>query len=267
MSNSLPATQATKPGLPASTTPATPQIILKEDGTLDMEAMSGFGFENVNESRDILIPRLTILQALSPQCTRSKPEYLADARPGDICDTATSTIFPQPLKVVVVDYMVSYLEWAPRASTKGLIAIYADGSPLPETRPDERGRQVTAAGNLLVESRQFFCLLPDHGNRRVFIPMSSTQAKKAKKWVTAMRAEKFPGKELIVPLFYRTHLLSSFGESNAEGSWEGWKIEAGPTVKELPNAVETMKAISSFFTVLKSGQMKAAHAGEDEVAF
>lgn len=265
MADNLPA--APKPGTLTVQVKPTPQIILTDTGELDFEAMAGFGFENVNETRDILIPRLTILQALSPQCTRSKPEYMADARPGDICDTATSTLFPQPLKVVVVDYMVSYLEWAPRASTKGLVAIYADGDALPPTRPDERGRAVTAAGNLLVESKQFFCLLPEHGNRRVFIPMSSTQSKKAKKWITAMRAEKFPGKDAVVPLFYRTHLLSSFGESNAEGSWEGWKIEAGPTVKELPNAVETMKAISSFFTVLKSGQTKAAHAGEDEVPF
>jgi hypothetical protein len=266
MTDNLPATTGT--GILAQTAaPKTPQIITKADGTLDFEAMTGFGFENVNETRDILIPRLAILQALSPQCTRNKPEYMPDARPGDICDTATGTIFPQPLKVVAVDYMVSYLEWAPRASNKGLVGIYADGQLLPETRPDERGRAVTSAGNLLVESRQFFCLLPEHGNRRVFIPMSSTQAKKAKKWVTSMRAEKFPGTDRVVPLFYRVQKLSSFGESNAEGSWEGWKIEPGDAVRDLPNAKETMQAISSFFTVLKSGQTKAQHMSEDEVPF
>ena len=265
MTDNLPATTDAK--IPAHVAhKPTPSIILKEDGSLDFEAMAGFGFENVNESRDILIPRLAILQALSPQCTRNKPEYLPDARPGDICDTATGTIFPQPLKVVVVDYMVSYLEWAPRASNKGLVGIYADGHTLPETRPDERGRQVTAAGNLLVESRQFFCILPEHGNRRVFIPMSSTQAKKAKGWVTSMRAEKFPATEQPVPLFYRTHLLSSFGESNAEGSWEGWKIKPGETVRELPNAMATMKAITGFFNVLKTGHTKAQMT-DDEVPF
>lgn len=266
MTANLPATQPD--ALPATK----PQISLPTDGSFSMEDLAGVGFENVNEARDILIPRLAILQALSPQCTRNKPEYLPDARPGDICDTATGQIFPQPLRVIVVDYVVSYLEWAPRASGKGLIAIYADGSPLPPVRDDEKGRKVTAAGNLLVESRQFFCILPEHGNRRVFIPMSSTQAKKAKRWVTSMLAERKvhskTGKEYVPPLFYRTHLLTSFGESNAEGSWEGWKIEPSIEVEKLPNAAEAMQTVASFFNALKAGQVKAAtHAETDEVPF
>lgn len=263
MTTNLP---AAKPQTPKST-----QLVFAEDGSLSMEDMGGAGFENVNETRDILIPRVTILQALSPQMQKSKPEYLPNARPGDICDTATGEIFAQPLRAVVVDYVVSYLEWAPRNSSKGLVAIYQDGSALPVTRPDERGRQVTEQGNLLVESRQFFCLLPDNGNRRVFIPMSSTQAKKAKRWITTMRAERRihskTGQEYNPPLFYRSHLLSSFNESNAEGSWEGWRIEPSVEVEKLPTSKATMKAIAEFYTVLKSGQVKAAAQEHDEVPF
>ena len=54
----------------------------------------GNGFENVS-AKDMLIPRLTILQKMSPQIDDSDPKYIKDAKYGDFCDTGTGEIFKE----------------------------------------------------------------------------------------------------------------------------------------------------------------------------
>jgi tetratricopeptide (TPR) repeat protein len=65
---------------------------------------AGLGLENVT-SRDLIIPRLTIIQALSPQVKSNKPEYIAGAKVGDICDVSTGELFDPPLIFLPVHYM------------------------------------------------------------------------------------------------------------------------------------------------------------------
>ena len=227
----------------------------------EFDQQSGVGFENVVESRDLLIPRVTILQALSPQLVKSKPEYNPDARPGMICDTGTGELLAAPLQIVLGFFDVSYLEWAPRNSGKGLVGQYkVDQSH--RTRPDDRGRQITQEGNLIVESAQFYGVLPEYGNRRVFVPMSSTQRKKAKRWMNLMQAEKRvnpeTGEERILPIFNRAWLLNVVSENNAEGAWEGWSIAPGPLTVDLPNARAVAGSILSMRKAFAAGQLKAA---------
>src|SRR5258708_1117042 len=81
----------------------------------------GTGFENVRQ-QDVLIPRLTILQGLSPQVIPSKSAYDKEARVGDIYDTGMNQIF-KSVHILPLHFIVQWLEWAPRSSTKGLIAI------------------------------------------------------------------------------------------------------------------------------------------------
>jgi len=207
-------------------------VVAADDAFLNF---AGAGLENVT-SRDLIIPRLTILQALSPQMKSNKPEYIPGAKVGDICDVSTGELFDAPLIFLPVHYMKQYLEWAPRATGKGLVKIHNDVSVLEEATKQEKGPPINKEGNLIVETAQFFGLNMNAGGRRCFIPMASSQLKKARRWLTVASSEKLTrsdGSTFTPPLFYRTYNLSTVDETGAEGDWKGWKVERHIPLQEL----------------------------------
>ena len=92
-------------------------------GGEEFAELAGLGLENVSTS-DLLIPRITILQSLSPQLQRNKSEYIEGAQSGDLCDVGLGELLPKPLWVLPVYFKKQWLEWAPRASNKGLVAMH-----------------------------------------------------------------------------------------------------------------------------------------------
>lgn len=195
------------------------------------------GFENVKTS-DILVPRISILQDLSPQVKEEKPEYIEGAKRGMICDVGTGQLLGDSFLFVPVHYMKVWLEWYPRKSGKGLAEIHTDGSILDHCVKNEKGQPFLENGNYISETAQLFGLdVSDGGCRQVFIPFASTQLKKSKRLLTLALAERIisRGREITPPLFYRSYIMGSVAESNAEGDWFGWKIERGLPITELPN--------------------------------
>lgn len=226
----------------------------------DMAAL-GSGLENVT-SKDILIPRLTILQALSPQLDQNAPEFDEDARAGNIYDVGLQEIIGNEVNIIPVHYVKQWLEWAPRASGKGLIKIHDTDEILAQTTPDERKRPVTKDGNYIAETAQFFVLNLSSNPplRKSFIPMASTQLKKAKRLLTLATSERLTnreGVEYVPPLFYRTYTLGTVPESNAEGRWVGWTVERGPALDQLPNWERIIMEIRNFRDALTRGDIKA----------
>lgn len=229
-------------------------------------AMAGEGLENVT-TRDLIIPRLTLLQALSPQVQAKKPEYINGAKVGDICDVGTQEIFDAPLLFLPVHYIKQYLEWAPRSSGKGLVKIHDDASILDHCKPDEKNRPTTKDGNYIAETAQFFGLNMSAGGRKCFLPMASTQLKKARRWLTLATSEKvtrLDGSSFTPPLFYRLYNLSVADESNAEGDWAGWKIERGERLQDFaPNWREHYDEAIAFRESLKRGEIRGDVGAED----
>ena len=91
-------------------------------------------------------------------------------------------------------------------------------------------------GNLISETAQFFGLNLTAEGRKSFVPMASTQLKKARKWLTLATGEKLSrddGSTYTPPLFYRAYHLTTAEESNSEGEWAGWRVERGLTLPEL----------------------------------
>lgn len=224
---------AKTPNTPATVEQKSTEITTQNDDLFF--ASSGAGLENV-KANDLIIPRITILQGLSPQVQKNKPEYIAGASAGDICDVGTGEIFEPPLLFLPVHFIKQYLEWAPRSSGKGLVAIHNDDKILEQCTIDEKRKAWLPNGNYVAETAQFFGFNLTAGNRRSFLPMSSTQLKVARKWVTLASSEKIKrpdGTEFTPPLFYRAYNLSTVEQTNNEGSWVGWKVERGPSMTEL----------------------------------
>lgn len=229
------------------------------------------GFENVT-ARDLLIPRLTILQGLSPQVTRGQPEYDDEAKVGDVYDIGLGERFPDGVLFIPAHYLKQYLEWAPRESGQGLVAIHDSPDILAECEADA-GRMILPNGNYVVETAQLYGLNVTAEYRRSFIPMSSTQLKKARRLLTLATSEKLDradGSQFTPPLYYRAYSLTTVPETNKKGNWMGWKVERGPSLPELePDAWQNiLDDIKSFRESIVAGTVRGdvSSLGEDAVA-
>lgn len=217
------------------------------------------GLENVT-ANDLIIPRITLLQALSPQLQRSKPEYNELARQGDFCDTATGEIWSEELYVIPCFYARVFLEWAPRASGGGLVANHGtDGSILDRCTPNERKQMCLPNGNLIAETATFFCKNMSANGRRSFIPLASTQLKSARKWMTLImneRIQRLDGTEFMPPIYFRSWKATPVEQSNTQGSWFGWKFEPSRNIIELDKSRALMRDCIEFHEQARDGLVR-----------
>lgn len=234
-------------------------------------AHAGAGLENVGET-DVLIPRLTIIQGLSPQLKRGTTEYIEGAKIGDIVDVGTREIFTDPILFLPVHFSKVFIEWAPRSRGGGLVAIHDDPIVMESlTQKNEDGKAVNAAGNTISETSQFFGYNLASNRQKCFIAFSSTQLKKGRMWNTLAMKEKVlrgDGTEFTPPLYYRAYVLGSANESNNKGDWEGWTINRGPKMTELEgyDIKELFNGAVAFQDSLLKGEIRADMSDEENAA-
>ena len=250
--------------LPEASTSA--KTALVQASADDFSAYANAGMENVVAS-DVLVPRLSILQSLSPQLSARKPEDIAGAVMGDICDVGTGEVFKDGISFIPVYYRKEYLEWAPRSSGKGLVQIHSDPSVLDRCQRNEKGQMILPSGNYLAETAQWFGINLTAEGRRSFIPMASTQLKRSRKWMTLATGERLKrsdGSSFIPPLFYRSYDLGVAAESNNEGEWFGWKVDRGPSLPELTSDWKSLRdECVSFREQLLSGSLRGDLASDE----
>lgn len=228
----------------------------------DFKAVGGTGYEDVRAS-DILIPRLTILQSMSPQVNQNKPEYDKNARVGDVYDIGLQERFPEGIEIVVAHFKTVWVEWSPERSAKPPIAVYEDETILKKAeRSSDSWQLVLPNGNPLVETAQFYAInltTPEH--RRSFLPMSSTQLKKAKLLVTWSQAERV--NDTMPPMFWRSYFLTTVPERNNKGDWMGWKVARGPLVQERSDSKTLLKEIKIFRDAVLEGRARGDLGGDE----
>ncbi len=237
------------------------------------EEFAGAGLENVGSS-DILIPRLAILQSLSPQLNKKKAEYIDGSEIGSIVDVGTGEIFPEGVVFLPVLYRKEYLEWAPRASGQGLVKVHDSADILAQAPRNDRNQNVLPNGNYVAETAQWFGLNLTADRRKCFIPMASTQLKKSRKWMTLATSERLKrpdGSEFAAPLFYRSYKLTTGMESNSQGEWASWAISRHLTLPELGDALgvdwrSVKEEAVEFAKALSAGTVKADNADDPSEA-
>lgn len=221
------------------------------------EEFAGHGMEKVTSS-DILIPRLTILQGLSPQIKPRDSAYIEGAKIGDICDVGTGEVFEE-LHILPVVWDKVWLEWAPRNKAEGLVNIHTDVSILEHTKVNEKRQPILPNGNYIQETAQIYFLNLTASRRPSFLPFASTQLKKSRRLMTLASGERLvnsKGQEYTPPLFYRSYILRTAEESNNQGSWYGWTIDRGPALPEIPNGKNILADALKFRDSIASGNVK-----------
>ena len=225
------------------------------------------GLERVT-AKDLVIPRITILQDLSPQLKKQRAEYIPEAQVGDFCDTGTGDLFRDEIEILPCMYARIYMEWAPRASGKGLVANHGtDPSCLERCRQDEKRRMITPEGNYIAETATFYVLNLSAGNRRSFIPLSSTQLKPARQWMTKIsyeEVERPDGSRFQAPIFYRVWTARPVATNNTEGDWFLWSFSPGETILERAPTKGLLAQAKDFQQQAARGLIQGDMSGMDE---
>jgi len=222
------------------------------------EEDAGSGLENIT-AEDLTIPRLKILQALSPEVNKRDGKYIEGAASGDITNTVTKDLYTEEAGCVVIPvaYKRMFLEWQPRDSGGGLINQHVDPNILGETTKDNLGQDVLPNGNYIQTSANHYCLvISDDSFQQVMIPMAGTQLKRSRTWNSVMASLKIKsasGSVFTPPSYSHKYKLSTAAESNDRGNWFGWNIELdSPLSTEEMYLYEAAKNFASTINFEKS---------------
>ena len=209
------------------------------------------GLENIT-SEDLTIPRLKILQALSPEVNKRDGKYVDGASAGDVINTVTSKLYNEDNELVVlpVSYKRLFLEWQPRESGGGLMAQHEDQAILSKTTKNQIGQDMLDNGNYIQTSANHFVLVlnSDGSFDQAMIPMAGTQLKKSRTWNSVMASLKMRSNDKVFtpPSFSHKYSMKTVQESNDRGTWFGWNItNLGPLGQDEMFFYEAAKEFAS----------------------
>lgn len=126
---------------------------LKED--------SARGSEDVT-AKDIILPRIDVLQALSPQLKKSNAAYIEGAEQGIIFNTVTGQLYGSDINFVPVKFQREYIVWQDRELGGGFNGAF----PTEAEAEAERRNQESPENFEVVETHVHFVLVV-HDDGRV----------------------------------------------------------------------------------------------------
>lgn len=221
-------------------------------------------------SQDLAIPYLVLLQSLSPQVQKRRPEYVQGAEPGMIYNTVTNEVFHH-IEVVPCRFQRRYVAWRVRSEGGGIVQDYGSDPTVYESiKPDSQGRRMLDQGVEVTVSAVYHVLYHSNDDwHPAVISMSSSQWRKARRWNSLITGLRHNGIKL--PIFARIYVLSSVEESNPNGTWFGWHIEGGRILldeKDIP-LIERASEFRSMLVEGKSSQklLPPAASIDDDVPF
>jgi len=179
---------------------------------------TGRGSEEVS-SNDMSLPRLQIIQDLSPQRKKGKAEYIEGAEEGMIFNSATNELYPTKGVIIVPCFMrAEYVAWKDRDAGGGFGGAF-------ETEEEAEAwvsSQENAAAWDINYTNQHFCVMvmPGHTAERpklqdVVISMSRSQLKVSRKWNTTIQ-------QAGGDRFSRAYRLAVVQDRSEKGEYFNW---------------------------------------------
>lgn len=242
-------------------------LTLSEEDAFDLALISdsdaGAGNENLT-SKDIAIPYIGILQALSPQCTKGGPDYIKGAEPGFYFQNVNLILFDpekEPLLVVPCAFDRVINEWIPRDAGGGLVAVHPVTTPLmQQARPNDKGVPTLPNGHNLIDTATHYVLYksPLTGKfEPAVISMKSTGLKKSRLWNSLLTQQTIPNTDKPAPRWLFQWEFKTTLETGNGNSWFNFEISRGNLVDR-----ETYMAAKKMYEGWKSGQVRAAAEGD-----
>lgn len=197
------------------------------------------GSEGV-EADDLSIPRVQIIQDLSPQHKENKAEYIKGAKVGMAFNTATDALYADGFIMVPVLFRKEYVIWKDRKAGGGFRGAFKSMNDAKH----ELNKLDDKAQCDIVDTAQHFCLLMDIKGmvQEAVISMSKSQMKVSRKLNTIIR---IGGGDR----FASAYQVSVVEDSSDKGDFYNWKIDQlGYCSQELFEAAENM------YNAVKTGE-------------
>lgn len=229
---------------------------------IDLFGDAGAGSENIGKD-DVIIPRLSLVQSMSPELKKTKPEYIEGAEEGSAFNTVTRELYPQPVTVVPVAYNRRFIEWVPREKGGGLVNPDHDPGILDQCQKTDQGKMVLGNGNEVVDTPEHFVLIikPDGSVQQAVISMSSSKAKVSRRWNSVIQGIQIKnpktGAMVNPPRWYKTYRVTTVDESNDRGDFKNWRIEPGEDLLSTEGGADVYRMAKQFYELIKAGAVKA----------
>lgn len=257
-------------------------VVIKNEGVAlalnDMDFGDG-GFGEIT-STDIIIPRLSVVNQLSPQIKKGDQKYIAGAEYGDIVDVSNNVIVakgfnaenPEFAHLLPFARQKEAIEWIPRNKGGGIkgrwpltvtIEKFATGKG---AKQNDKGHWITKDGNEIVETWSVF-FLDLNTMRPVVLSFKKSGIGAVKSWFSNRATWTFPKDHPNAgrtrPLFYKSIMLSSFEAKKDADSWANYVVSEGTELPELPEAEDVYAVVTTLFKQYQDGMVKA-DADENE---
>jgi hypothetical protein len=202
------------------------------------------------------------------------------AKPGMIINTVTNELFSD-IVVVPVSFQRRMVQWAPRKKGGG---FKGERSPIEVESGEfgykaeggsayfvagEDGKQLSylearEAHDILKDTRSHFVIAvkPDGSFFPALMPLTSTQIKKSKKWISmilGVQMKRGDGSLFNPASFSHSYRIGSVKESNDQGSWFGVTVDANGPV----TSADVYNAAKSLHEQVVAGKIKVAPMDEN----
>ena len=198
-------------------------------------AGTGAGNENIT-SRDLQIPRLSLLQDLSPELNDRKPDYIPAAKAGMLLNKMTGELHDS-MFVINLHYSHGYTVWKKRKLGGGLFGSFSSEEKAVEAL-EEKGLPVEHY-DITESPMHYVLILDDEGKPKMpaIVDFPSTKNRVSRNWnsLIASQGDKFDR-------FAWVWLLGSKLEENDQGQeYFNFKVEfLGAAPEELYEEAKKM---------------------------
>ena len=235
------------------------QVAVKEEFELVTNEIPDFmkqgnrGAENVGTD-DMIIPRIELIQALSPVRKKSDPAYIEGAEEGMLYNNVTRTLYGTEVTVVPVYYTKQFLVWKDRKAGGGGSNGFR-GAFASKELADREIAELAEEALEVSDTAQHFVLVRNGDDwQEAVISMAKSKVKVSKRWNSLMRLSNTDS-------FSRAYKLSATTETNARNeSYFNFNVAAlGFVNKELYERAEKL------YETIRSGAVKVSNDYDGEV--
>ncbi|MBM7454518.1 hypothetical protein HNR62_000347 [Oceanisphaera litoralis] len=179
----------------------------------------GQGSENVRAS-DLAIPRIKVLQPLSPEVQKSHAQYVEGAETGMMMNSLNSELFNAAF-VINLHYDRKVVVWKKRKFGGGMFGAFETEAEA-QAALAEAGEQ-EAQFDIVDNPTHLVLLLSDDGEPKgvALLDMPGTKAKVSRRWNSLIAEQEQAGN----PRFGCVWELKSVSESNQHGSYSNFDVD------------------------------------------
>lgn len=181
-----------------------------------VDVNSAKGSEDVT-ANDIILPRIDVLQALSPQIKRSNPNYIEGAEQGQIFNTVSGEIYGSEIRFIPVVFKREYIVWQDRELGGGFRGAFATAE---EAERERRNLENPDSHEVVETHVHFVLILRDDGRlEEAVLSMAKSKRKVSRKLNSLVQM--FPGDR-----FARVYKLTAVEVDGQKG--EFWNFDVAP---------------------------------------